>query len=361
MSSDATPPISADIIDQASTWFVDFRLNEVDAQGRERFIEWLRLSPQHIRAYLEVAGTYTDMAAPGQALALDVERWIAAARADASVVPLKALPTPPRASTARDQPARSRFPRMRLAIAAGLVAAIVGALGIWRWQIEESYATRIGEQRSFMLSDGSRIDLNARSKVRVRMGSARREIELVRGQAFFQVAKNPNRPFIVRAADATIRAVGTSFDVNRARSGTTVTVLEGRVAVQSPAPRNAERADAPEATREPQPPEELFLSAGQQVQLSSVKAPVPRAANVAAAKAWTQRHLVFDGTPLQDVVEEFNRYNTRQLVVDDRALDTFLISGYYATPDPASLLAFLRSERSIRVIERDDEVHITRQ
>lgn len=359
MSQGNTSKISQDIVGQAAEWFVEFRLDEPDAQARQRFMEWLRLSPLHIRAYLEIAGTYADMAPAGVEMKLDVDQLIAAARVDANVVPLKdRLDTQASATTPPQRPAQRGNWRRPLAYAASLLLLAVATGWLWHWQVGETYATQIGEQRSLMLADGSQVDLNARSQIRVRLEADARYVDLVRGQAFFKVAKDSNRPFIVSAADARIRAVGTAFDVNRARSGTTVTVLEGRVAVLSHAKSDSGSADVQPSDSPPPAPKELLLSAGEQVRLSPAVVWVPQPANVAATTAWTQRKLVFDGTPLQDVIEEFNRYNSRQLVIDDRPLDQFLVSGYYATPDPASLLAFLRSEPTIRVIESEDEVHI---
>ena len=115
-----------------------------------------------------------------------------------------------------------------------LVLVIAGA--IW-WQAEHFpiYATEIGERRSITLADGSTVDLNARSRVRIEFSKKERRVDLLDGQALFQVTKDKNRPFIVSSGDATVRAVGTQFDVYRRTNSTTVTVLEGRVAVYSTA------------------------------------------------------------------------------------------------------------------------------
>ncbi len=101
----------------------------------------------------------------------------------------------------------------------------------WQANRYPLYSTDIGERRSITLADGSTVDLNARSKLRIEFSSAERRVELLDGQALFQVAKDKQRPFIVHSGDATVRAVGTQFDVYRKDSGTTITVLEGRVAV----------------------------------------------------------------------------------------------------------------------------------
>lgn len=340
-------PMSAETIVEASRWFVEFRLAELDNETRERFMDWLRASPAHIRAYIEIAGTYAEMAPPNAQAHLDIEKLLAEARAEESVVELPRIATsdprrPQKLASQRRSGAKALW-----ALAASATLAILGG-AFWYATADDTYQTQMGEQRSLTLADGSRVDLNARSKVRIRIGREERRVELLTGQALFHVTRDVRRPFLVDAAGTTIRAVGTSFDVNRGRSATTVTVLEGKVAVSSPMPGVGEKAEG-------------LLSAGEQLRVSAGRRSVPKPVNVKAATAWTQHQLVFESTPLQDVVEQFNRYNTRQLVIDGRALETFHVSGYYATPDPTSLLNFLRSEPQIEVLETEDSIHISRK
>jgi transmembrane sensor len=333
--------IHPQVIDEASQWFVDFRLGDTDAQTRARFNAWLRASPTHIHAYLEIAGTYAALAPPGATLKLDIEHLIASARADQNVLD---LPGMVRAGT---PPAGHRgFP---LAMAVTVMLALGG---VWAWNqfFRGVYATEIGEQRSLILSDGSRIDLNARSRVRVRIDDSERRVELLRGQAMFRVAKDARRPFVVRADDTRIRVLGTTFDVNRGQRGTTVTVLEGKVMVVAPLyTREAKAAPT--------------VAAGQQLTVADEPSANPalfrvKPVNVSAATAWTQRQLVFEGTPLVEVVEEFNRYNARQIHITDARLNDLRVSGIYASPDPESLLNFLRTEPDILVKESTAEVRI---
>jgi transmembrane sensor len=110
-----------------------------------------------------------------------------------------------------------------------LVAA-VAALFLWiARDTARSYSTGIGEQRTIQLMDGSTVELNARSKVEVRLTERRRDVALIEGQALFHVAKDKLRPFVVRAGEAEVRAVGTEFDVYKKQAETVVTVVEGRV------------------------------------------------------------------------------------------------------------------------------------
>jgi len=105
----------------------------------------------------------------------------------------------------------------------------------------------------------------------------------------------------------------------------------------------------------------VFVSAGEQVTVTDQAIAAPAPADVAVAIAWVQHRLVFDASRLSDVIDDFNRYNTRQIHIEDKALDDFHVSGVYSSPDPASLLRFLRSQAHIDVVETDREVRIGRK
>jgi transmembrane sensor len=105
----------------------------------------------------------------------------------------------------------------------------------------------------------------------------------------------------------------------------------------------------------------IFVSAGEQLTVTDHATSTPEHADIALATAWVQHRLVFDASRLSDVVDNFNRYNTRQLVIEDRVLDDFHVSGVYSSTDPASLVRFLRSQPGVGIIETDKEVRITRK
>jgi transmembrane sensor len=217
-----------------------------------------------------------------------------------------------------------------------------------------SYTTQVGEQRSIALPDGSLIELNARSSVRVRFTSNERAVELLEGQALFRVAKDPARPFIVTSDGTRVRAVGTEFDVYRKNTSTTVTVLEGRVTVARAGEEGRSLSTVQAST-----PGAIIVSSGEQVTVTAAAIPRPTRVNLAAATAWTQRRLVFDASTLADVVEEFNRYNAHRLVVRDATLESFPISASFSSTDPASLVRFLQAQPGISVVEMDDETQIS--
>ena len=393
---------NAQILDEASEWLVDFRVGDVDAAARERFDDWLRRSPEHIRAYINIARTYVELLPPGSTGELDVQALIACDNSNGSnVVPL--APSVPAREMTRFAKAASNgqgaaansetfFVRHR-ALAASLLTGIVVLASVLIWQHERypSYVTEIGEHRSLALGDGSTVDLNARSKLRVEFSKNERRVELLEGQALFEVAKDKSRPFIVKSGEATIRAVGTQFDVDRKSTGITVTVIEGGVVVYSgahpevsgsaPPAAASSTAAAPTTRSTPkihkapvmtggppdlpsglEPPAEtgsaVYVGAGERVTVTSQSLAPPEHTDVTAAIAWVQHRLIFDGTKLSDVAEQFNRNNRRQLVIDSDKLAGYHVSGLYSSTDAASLVRFLREQPGFKITETDTEVRI---
>jgi transmembrane sensor len=213
------------------------------------------------------------------------------------------------------------------------------------------------------LDDGSTVELNSRSRIRIRFSTAERRVELLSGQALFRVAKDHARPFIVRSDETQVKAVGTQFDVNRKRHATVVTVVEGQVAVSAPAPAPASPLAAARTSsqgpKDDEPPP-LLLKAGEQVMLVPHAAPRPIRTNVSAVTAWTQHQLVFESAPLAEVAEEFSRYSARLLITEDQGHPQLRLSGVFTT-DPDFLIRYLRERPDITIRETETEVRITRR
>lgn len=350
--------LNAQIYSEASEWFVNCRSGALDDPMRRKFDAWLRQSPQHLSAYLELAAIWDEAPALDAERRWDTDTLIAEALADQSNV--TTLITP---STVRP-PAAISHARWAAVVA---FAAIGLAAFVWVYLFREPlYVTQIGEQRSITLPDGSTMELNSRSKVRVRYSEHERALQLLEGQALFRVAKNPSRPFIVTSDGTRVRAVGTQFDVNKKREGTVVTVVEGRVSVLtdvSDARVDPVTVNVTESM--PQLAAEsgagILLAAGEQISVSDHAAEKIRQPDVARAIAWTQKQLVFKAATLAEVAEEFNRYNQRQLIVQDPELYEFHISGVFASSDPGALLQFLRERAGVHVVESDNAIYLTKQ
>jgi transmembrane sensor len=337
------------IVAEAAAWFIEFRAGDVNGEMRLQFIEWLRRSPEHIQAYLEISGVWAELPTGDPAGKIDIESLIARARNEPDVIALStgipgSLQVPPVVEPAL------RLPRRRRAIlgmAAVVLLAAVIALFLGSGNLSASYSTGIGEQRTVQLSDGSTVELNARSTIQVHLTEHQRDVTLLNGQALFRVAKDQQRPFVVRAGDAQVRAVGTEFDVYKKQSATVVTVVEGRV-------ETYDESDAAGTAA-------IVLSAGEQLTVVPHTVAKPTRTDTSIATAWVQQRLIFEETPLSDVAEEFNRYNRRPLIIDDHELEKLRISGVYSSTDPASLINFLRSQNSMHVIETEKQVRVVRR
>jgi transmembrane sensor len=387
MSPPESSSMNTQIYEEASDWIIQHREGELDESDKHAFDAWLRRSPDHVRAYLEMSSIWEDVSSLDSASNASTDALIALACATDNIVPFDVdasqAPRSSKASANIPIDGKSRDLSRRQLLAASVIIACVGA-GILAWLNREPYyLTGIGEQRSITLADGSTIDLNARSRIKVRFSEHERDIDLLEGQALFHVAKDKERPFIVRSDGTAVRAVGTEFDVYQKKTGTTVTVVEGRVSVfdgagivelthkESPGTSasghpvrdNSEMVIGPAAGTAQLTTDRhaVFLSAGQQLTVTPTVISPPAPANVAAATAWTQHRLVFDSATLSDVAEEFNRYNARQLVIEDSRLANIHISGVFSSVDPVLLLRFLRTQSEISVEEKDKEIRISKK
>jgi transmembrane sensor len=396
---DNHPKLTPAIVEEASYWFVEFSEGTIDAAARAQFDAWLRRSPEHVQAYLKISMLWEETPLMGKTRVLASDELLARVLAEDNIVTLGkpqlgSEPSSPNARVSKDLRATSRPGSRRAVFAVAASLLVVITLGTWVFTQRGTYSTAIGEQRSVRLEDGSTVDLNSQSKVRVRFGDHQRSIELLEGQALFRVAKDTSRPFIVATDNTHVRAIGTQFDVYRKRGSTVVTVIEGRVAVLSPAtaalstgahsaelansetqkPLVSARANSSgpsgaaspaDAARIPVPlmPQqgEILLAAGEQVTVAPQSVSPPREADLALATAWTQRKIAFKAAPLGEVVEEFNRYNARQLVIMDEGIRTTKISGVFSSTDPDSLLRFLHALPNISVEETGSEIRIERK
>jgi len=380
------------IYEEACEWFIECRAGDLDAAARVEFDRWLRKSPEHQGAYLEIAAIWNEGPVLDSANRWDLDTLIAQASEDPdNVVVLgrsarpvspgpQAAPfarTPGNIETINPAPASGSVPathrrRRVFAVAASILLAAV-SIGVYMHASSDVYTTAVGEQRSITLADGTTVELNSLSRIRVRYSKYERNIDLVDGQALFRVARDTARPFVVRSGETRVRAVGTQFDVYRKTSGITVTVVEGRVAILEDGGKRAassrEGGSGPDtslttplpAVSAGGPPTfagSILLAAGEQVTVTSQTARKNPHPNVAGATAWTQHQLVFDAASLSDVAEEFNRYNKRKLVIDPSALGSTHISGVFLSTDPAPLIRFLRDRPGLRVTETSTQIRI---
>jgi transmembrane sensor len=329
------PQTEKSISERAAQWVAS--LQSGGAREHAAFAAWLRESPQHVREYLLMTALEKELGEV-DLQGLDIDGLLA--KVGRNIVPLKTTPHPRIESGAGSVPLPQgqRGPasrRYRLAIAAGLIGATIAA-GWWGFvQRAATYSTAVGEQRTFELADGSAVQLNPASRIRVRISAEARDVELLAGEALFKVKHETVRPFRVRSGAALIEDLGTQFHVYRRSSGTVVSVIEGAVQIAS-----------------------VRLDAGQEGRVATDGKTVERSTlDPAQLDSWRERHLTFSGDTLADIAADFNRYNRKpQIRVEGAALQAKRYSGGFDADDPESLIEYLRQSDAIEVRRAGDEL-----
>jgi len=279
----------AEVEDRAAAWAVRLDARDLDDAERREFDAWCSAHPRHRGALLRAQAGL---------------RLMDQARVVRDVLPAAGK-------------ARAR-PRNAFALAGGLAAAALAIVLLLTSSGE--LRTDVGEQRRVALQDGSVALINTDSRLAVSFDDSRRRISLKRGEAWFKVAKEPDRPFVVDAGQVHVRATGTAFSVRREPDGVRVVVTEGRVMTWSDG--SAARPVA--------------VVAGQEA-LIAPDAPAPP--KVLASKtddvlAWRRGEIILSGQTIAAAAAEFNRYNQQKIVLGDDAPTQATMVGYFLIDDP---------------------------
>jgi transmembrane sensor len=385
MSLNTHTSINDQISREAAEWLVEFRTGDIDIDGRREFDSWLRASPEHILAFIEMAALWHGGGAVDPRRQFDVEAIIARALSGQTITDLNA---------ARGLAAASRSPtgsvlshtrpsgvpvnaenRRRLlpllAVISSLLMAGAATTFILRSHLfgPPTYATGVRARRSVVLPDGSRVLLDSSSRLQVTFTATARIVGLLQGQALFSVVRNPRRPFLVHVGDTVIRDVGTEFNVNRRGPATIVTVVEGRVAIGTPTTAGpgcytSHLDNVPPVRSGPgtcgttQP---IYLSAGEQFNADRLGhfTPRPIRVDISSVTAWAHGQVVLESATLMEAVQTFGRYSARKLVVHDLGQKPLRLSGVFdANPD--FLIRYLRKRSDVVVTESNSEIDIVR-
>lgn len=308
------------------------------------FMRWLQQSPKHAEIFAELDAVWRDF------------------NRTAALRPAASVPEPELLAPRARPRGRGRATRLwaPLATAAAIALAWIGWEGLSA--ARPTAETEVGAFQKLDLPDGSVVQLNTDSAIKVRYSDHERRVELLRGEAHFDVAKNPARPFIVAANHVAVRAVGTAFNVRLRDDAVDVLVTEGKVQVSD----TVKGASLLPAVADQSGPPLLVQGESVRVKLAAetekAAPPVVAVSEVAAvemqrALAWQERRLEFEDLPLAEVVAEFNRYNRTKLVIADPALNAKRFSGTFRADAYEPFVRLLEenfsiaSERSAQGIE----------
>jgi transmembrane sensor len=315
------------------------------------FAAWKALSPQHQQAAERLESLWSEFDILAQ-LSPPIQERAAARRV-----------RPSRAGVARSAGRASAMPQWWVSglVAACLVVAGLGAVTVMQ-QLPRTqvYDTAVGGQRTVNLEDGSSIQLNTDSRVEVRYSAKARDLRLVKGEAYFEVAPNVNRPFSVYAREGVVRAVGTAFVVRVKGERVEVTVTKGRVELAAftqpvSTPRLDQIAAVPRraltmVSATHGVTELAVLNQTHLVEHLDLTAP-----EATRKLAWRQGMLVFNGESLPDVVADVSRYTDVEIEIADPSLNSLKIGGYFKVGEVEPMLEALESSFGVRVEKLDDK------
>lgn len=356
--------LKADIVSEACAWIVQIEEGDLTSADQVAFKEWINRSPVHKSEITRLArfsselNILTDMKPSLDEAMLHKRKMRKSGIRGKAVLPL---------------------------IMASISVVVLMFSGLF---VDDSimplpeyepsfYATQIGGQQDITLSDGSVVKLNTNTEVEVDFNAKRRKIRLIKGEAFFQVAHNPNRPFLVYAGDKVVRAVGTAFIVRNLTEKFEVTVTEGRVELKTDLLNSVIKpvATISAATEHAKPRivDPIAIEAGETITYAIVSAVVmvtPVKINrvekitkreIERELSWQDGLLEFSDTPLNEVIADLSRYTSLKIEISDPELRNLKFGGLFRTDELSVLFDTLETNFDIKIdYEGSDIVKISR-
>lgn len=337
------------IREQASEWIVRLENPDIRGDAIEELVAWLESNPDHRTEFLELISIWGNM---------DVLSNLA------EIIPLESREA---RHAQKSNKADFRWRPAFVAVASVCIAVLLGVFALKHELgsgpsdelVNRIYSTPVGGQRSIDLPDGSHVRLNTDSSITIDYSKAYRTMNLTRGEAYFDVARDTTRPFVVQVGTGSVTAVGTAFNIKYERDVVGVTVTGGVVEVSTSLTGNAMSTPFPEQPAANKTLTKTFISAGQTVEfdkkaIRSVDATEPQ--EVDQKLAWQRGMLIFDGDYLEDVVREVSRYTNTKIVIHDEAIRRTQIGGYFRTGEIEAMLKAFEASFGIEVKRVDDDL-----
>lgn len=301
-------------LDDAAVWIARLRAPDRSARVEKGFRRWLAEKPSHAAAFETISTAWELTGALKRRPFPTLTRWERAGF-------------------------RTGFFRATSAVAA---AAALLAIGLFVYLGSSGIATNVGEQRVMTLEDGTRMSLNTSTRAVVHYDQGERRIELKGGEALFEVARDPARPFVVVAGARRIEALGTTFIVREDEQTLSVTLMEGKVAV-SP------RASDPS----------VVLMPGQRLTLTGTQPPRLDAPGLEKMTAWRRGQIELEEAPLAEAARDMNRYSTLKIRIEDPQAARLRINGVFRTGDTAGFAAAVARSYGLGTRRGEHEIVLT--
>lgn len=301
-------------IEEAAQWFVRMSNQPISTDIQQSFQAWLKQSPMHEQAYQQTTQLWNDLKTPAREAAKS--GW--------------------HRKRERQSFSLRQFAKWGSVTAAAVIVMTSAAL--WRdagliQRAFADYAVAPGTYSELTLSDGSRVYLDGDSAINTDFSEAERNVELIRGRAWFDVTRNENRPFNVTGGTASVHVLGTAFAVELEPEVTKVTVERGLVAVHSKGKSDTVR-----------------LEAGDSAAVTKDRIEQIRDGDAEARLAWRRGLIMMNQTPLKSVVQELGKYTGGRIILSNKELEDLPVSGVFQAQDPDAVFDALRSTLNLTVV-----------
>lgn len=290
------------LTEQAAAWFLRMQQNDCSDADQKAFEDWLAKDEAHYNEYQQYVRLWQNL------------------------------------DQLECKPSRLSRKKSRMTIASAILLIIVSGSLHWLTHYEELITTAIGERHRIVLKDGTTIDMNTDTVLRMELLGLTRKITMERGEALFKMGDERFRAFIVYSGNGTLRDIGTEFNVARREDKTTVAVLEGAVEVKLDNPASAMK----------------MLHGGQQLSYSQHEISDISQVDTETVTAWRKNRLIFRDTPLNEVIRQINRYHLRPVGLGDPRLSELTVSGEFNSADRNGLIRALKTLFSLGSSEFDD-------
>jgi len=310
---------------EAAAWVVRLHGPKRTREVEEGLRRWLADHPEHAPAFEQLTDIWEQSTRLRRTAMEQVTRWERAG-------------------------IRLSFPR---AVLATLAVAVLAVAGTVYWLHSDVIATGIGELRTLTLEDGTRVHMNAGTRLIVRYGKRLRGVQLLSGEAFFEVTHNPKWPFIVTVDGHRIRDLGTEFDVMSERNRLAVTLVEGQISVSRAAGNWASSQKQPTAGLQSGSQaaavnaQDITLSPGERLTFGGNGEARIDHASLDLVTAWERGDVVLDDTTLPRAIAQMNRYSRRRIIISPQ-LRSIRVSGIFQAGDSASFAAALARTYHLR-------------
>ncbi|MGF9566175.1 FecR family protein [Neorhizobium sp. JUb45] len=293
-------------MDHATAWFVRIQSGEATAEDRAEHARWMS-EPANLQEYMKVAALWSDFDVVGDPRKDNLQK------------------------TGRGNLLSRRGFLAGSATAIVAAGVVTASLPIAAWTAD--YSTGTGEQRVVKLADGSTASLDAETAIALDFTENARALRLIRGRVFFDVAKDPSRPFRVDAGDGSTTALGTRFAVHKWSDNVTIAVEESAVSVVASDRTSVIVRQGENVT---------YATGGGVGAIERIDAD--------AETAWRRGKLIFENRPLGQVIADVNRYRSGMITMTDTALASMRVTGIFSIDNPDGVLDAITSALPVRAV-----------